>query len=195
MTKNNPRLLLRNHTYYVRVAIPRNLTNLTKYKEIRYSLKTNDYRTAVEKLRRESYKLDLYIDFLKELDMEIRNNRVILTDTELDQLLIYRLRVINDFIENNYHGIRNGSVSFNDIGLFTQKALDKYNEETFDPNVPDDITTDATDITFLRYTTQKLFYQFLEWMGKNPNIKLSIKRLIEEIKEKKSRIIPDNGKS
>ena len=196
MTKNNPRLLLRNHTYYVRVAIPRNLTNLTKYKEIRYSLKTNDYRTAVEKLRRESYKLDLYIDFLKELDMEIRNNKVILTDTELDQLLIYRLRVINDFIENNYYGIRNGSVSFNDIGLFTQKALDKYNEETFDPNVPDDITTDATDITFLRYTTQKLFYQFLEWMGKNPNIKLSTKRLIEEIKEQRAALfqITENHK-
>ena len=89
MTNSNPRLLLREHTYYIRVAIPRGIQYLAKRKEYRYSLETKDYYLALSKLRAESFKIDLYIEFMKGLDMEIKEGRVLLTDTEIDQMLVY----------------------------------------------------------------------------------------------------------
>lgn len=75
-------------------------------KEYRYSLDTKDYYLALSKLRAESFKIDLYIEVMKGLDMQIKEGRVLLTDAELDQILVYRLRMIEDFIENNYKRIR-----------------------------------------------------------------------------------------
>ena len=49
------RLHLRDHTYYIRVAVPKALKALEKRNEIRYSLGTKDYFTAIERLRRENY--------------------------------------------------------------------------------------------------------------------------------------------
>ena len=49
------RLHLRDHTYYIRVAVPKALKTLEKRNEIRYSLGTKDYFTAIERLRRENY--------------------------------------------------------------------------------------------------------------------------------------------
>lgn len=147
MTKSNPRLLLRKHTYYVRVAIPRELQRLTKYKEVRRSLNTKDYFTALNRLRAVSYQIDLFIEFLKGLDMEIRNRRVILTDIELDQVLSYRLRVIEDFIENNYYKIKADKCHYEDIGLFTETALAKYNEAC-GATFPDEMSSDTDDWDF-----------------------------------------------
>lgn len=63
MTNKTPRLILRKHTYYIRVALPRWAWRLTKKKEIRYSLATKDYYIALTKLRIESVKIDLYFNF------------------------------------------------------------------------------------------------------------------------------------
>lgn len=54
MIKNQARLFRRNHTYYIRVSIPNDLKNIIKNREIKYSLKTNDYFESLKLLRRES---------------------------------------------------------------------------------------------------------------------------------------------
>lgn len=185
MTNSNPRLLLRKHTYYIRVAIPRHIQYLAKRKEYRYSLDTKDYYAALSKLRAESFKIDLYIEFMKGLDMEIKGNRVLLTDTEIDQMLMYRLRVIEDFIENNYKKIRADKCHYEDIGLFTQQAVDKANKEE-GYTTPDEMLTDPKSFEFRSYTYYKLFYDFLDWIGSRPNTKLSTKRIVDEIVEKKA---------
>ncbi len=184
MTNNNPRLLVRKNTYYIRVAVPRCIQHLVKRQEFRYSLNTKDYYEALTKLRRESFKIDLYIASLRELNMEIKGNRVILTDEEFDQILVYRLRVIEDFIENNYKIIRLGKVNFEDIGLFTQKAVDKLNQK-YDLTLPDEIYK-SDDFNYLGHVVNELFWQFIDWIGKRPDTKLSSKRITEEVLEKRA---------
>ena len=61
-----PRLLRRNHTFYMRGAIPRHLWYLSKRKEIRYSLKTSNYPDALFEMRTETIKADFFIELLKE---------------------------------------------------------------------------------------------------------------------------------
>jgi hypothetical protein len=154
MTKKIPRLQLRNHTYYIRIVVPNSIKNLVKKKEVRYSLNTNNYFTALSKLRIESAKIEMYFNFVKELAMGIKNNAIILTDEELDKVLVYRLRQIDDFYENHYNKVQNGNIDFGDIGLFTQKKVDEYNQKHRDPNVPDtdDDAKDATDYNFIKST-------------------------------------------
>lgn len=61
MTQNQPRLLLRKHSYYIRIFIPRKLQSVVKRKEIRCSLHTNNYFEALKKLRQESAKIDSWL--------------------------------------------------------------------------------------------------------------------------------------
>ena len=71
MTKKIPRLQLRNHTYYIRIVVPNSIKDLVKKKEVRYSLNTNNYFTALSKLRIESAKIEMYFNFVKELKMKL----------------------------------------------------------------------------------------------------------------------------
>lgn len=64
MTKRRQtRLHLHDHTYYIRVAVPNALKSLEKRSEIKYSLNTKDYFTAIKLLRRENYKVNLYFEW------------------------------------------------------------------------------------------------------------------------------------
>ena len=64
-------LIRRNRVYYIRVRIPNHLIYLIKTSEFRYSLKTYNYYEALAKLPKESYKINLKINFLKGVDMRI----------------------------------------------------------------------------------------------------------------------------
>ena len=55
------RLVRRNHTYYLRARIPNSLVYLIHKSQFWYSLKTNNYQEALEKVRKESYKVDIAI--------------------------------------------------------------------------------------------------------------------------------------
>lgn len=128
--KQPQRLYLKNHIYYIRVAIPRKLQDFAKRKEFKYSLNTSDYYEAIKRLRFQSVKVDLWIDEIRKLfNMIIKNKKVLLSDVELDQLLVYRLRVIDDFFERNYHKLLNQSVTFEDIALFSKKNMEAVNDE------------------------------------------------------------------
>ena len=75
MTNKYPRLAIKNHTYYIRVAIPRHLQKLAKRKEIRYSLNTSKFFEAIHKLRIESAKIEKYLKILDTLHMQLKNNK------------------------------------------------------------------------------------------------------------------------
>lgn len=62
------RLIRRNHTYYLRARIPVNLVYLAKKTQFWYSLKTNNYKEALDILPKESHKVNMKINLLKALD-------------------------------------------------------------------------------------------------------------------------------
>lgn len=177
------RLHLRHHTYYIRVGVPKALKALEKRNEIRYSLNTKDYFTAIEKLRRESYKIDLYFDWLRELHMELKDKKIIFTDIELKQLLTYKMRMIDDACDQHYYQIRNGKYSADEIKTFGNKQLQDYNTKTFDENAPDEKIEDLQDIRFIKHQFNQLVYDYLNWLDKRPETKVSTKELINKIKE------------
>lgn len=183
MANNISRLQLRNHTYYIRVSVPDSLKSLVKKNEIRYSLNTKSYLEALSKLRIESAKIEIYFSYLRELAMKISENAIILTDDELEKVLAYRLRIIDDFFDDNYNDIKKQKVGIEDIGLFTAKRVQEYNEKHRDPNVPDtdDDVKDATDYTFIKATIQDLLFDYLKWLQNRPDVTLSISSFIEKI--------------
>lgn len=187
MTKKIPRLQLRKHTYYIRIAVPKIILDLVKKKEVRYSLKTNNYFQALSQLRIENAKIEMYFAFLEELKMKLEGGFITLTDTELDQVLIYRIRQIDDFFEKNYTDIQKGNVDANDFAIFSNKKVAEYNEAIKDPNVPDsdDDTQNPEDINFIKYQIQKLLMDYLEWLKNKPNTNLSVYNFIEKIQKEK----------
>ena len=177
------RLHLRDHTYYIRVAVLKALKTLEKRNEIRYSLGTKDYFTAIERLRRENYKINLYFEWLKGFQMELKDKKIIFTDIELQQLLTYKMRMIDDTCDNHYYQIKNGTYPADNIKTFGNKQLADYNKETFDENAPDEQADSPNDIQFIKHQFNKLVYDYMEWLNKRPETKVSTKELITKIKE------------
>lgn len=88
-----PRLILRKHTYYIRVQVPKRLIFLVKKKNIIYSLCTKDYYEALYRVREESYKVDLRLRFYeKQLEQMIltKEKTIFLNDNECKLILINR---------------------------------------------------------------------------------------------------------
>ena len=91
-------LHLRNHTYYIRVALPKKFWELVQRKEVCYTLHTKDYLVATRLLKKEVFKVELLYKWLEQVSMEIKDNVVHLTPEELKQMLSFQLRKI----ENKY---------------------------------------------------------------------------------------------
>ena len=72
-------------------------------------LETKDYYIAIERLRRENCKINLYFDWLRELQIELKDKKIIFTDIEPQQFLTYKMRMIDDPSDNNYYQIKNGT--------------------------------------------------------------------------------------
>lgn len=130
MSKLHPRLLRRNHTYYIRITIPRCLNNIVKSREIRYSLHTNDYFEALERLRRESYRADCLIRCI----MRIEKSCLLFDDNDIDAALMQRLDDIDYFCQDNYSSIRKGSKTFKDVSLFSLEKLDSLDRYEIEQN-------------------------------------------------------------
>ena len=71
-----PRLFRRNHNFYIRIAIPRELWYISKRKEIKYSLKTSNYADALFKMRCKTASLNstLILNFLRVYVILLLNN-------------------------------------------------------------------------------------------------------------------------
>ena len=123
-------LVRRNRVYYIRVRIPQNLKHLTKSSEFRYSLKTHSYYAAIEKLAKESYKINLKINFLKGVDMRIKKGELILSDEEIDKLVIHKLKMIEDIFENHYEEVASNQFDISSMTFFKsdETSLSKSDE-------------------------------------------------------------------
>lgn len=130
MSSLYPRLFRRNHTYYIRIALPRCLNNIVKSREIRYSLHTNDYFEALERLRRESYRADCLIRCI----MRIEKNCLLFDDADIEAALLKRIEDIDYFCKDNYNSIRKGSKAFKDISLFSLDKLDSLDKYEIEQN-------------------------------------------------------------
>ena len=93
--KKYPRLFLRKNRFYIRVSIPRNLQSLAQRKELKYTLNCNSFYEALRKERTLSYKIYGFFNLLTELKMQIQENKLILNETEIKQVVkLYLKRII-----------------------------------------------------------------------------------------------------
>ena len=99
------RLVRRNHTYYIRARIPSSLVYLANSTQFWYSLKTNDYYEALAKLPKESHKVNVKINLLREIDMRIRKGQLILDDEDIDKMVKFKLQEVEYIIENREEDI------------------------------------------------------------------------------------------
>lgn len=122
MAQNQPRLLLRKHSYYIRIFIPRKLQSVVKRKEIRYSLHTNNYFEALKKLRQESAKIDSWLEGLgnNEDDMELKDKKLNLTEEDANSLLLSRLDEIENYFIKQQDRLKIDKPKVLDISLFEE---------------------------------------------------------------------------
>ena len=92
----------RNHTYYFRYWIPKSLQPFFKKTHVRYSLNTNDYNIAILLLKRETFKFDTLINDLERLLMEIKNNKLILSDDDIENIVASRIKEIQKLSRSDY---------------------------------------------------------------------------------------------
>lgn len=120
---NYPRLWKRkNSSYYIRVAVPRHLTELAFRKEIKYSLFTKDYRVAIKRYRKLSFIFDKFIEFLEILNMKIVKSSkpydMSFDEYDIDNVLIYRIEEIQKFCMDYFNEINEQIKTYYDLTLF-----------------------------------------------------------------------------
>lgn len=128
------RLVRRKATYYIRARIPDDIRDIAHRNEFIYSLRTNNYYDALEKVRKESYKVDCKINFLRALKMKIENGKLLLDDADIDKLVIYHLRLIENTFENRYDDIANGNFNTDDLLINSPRHLEQAKRECKNPN-------------------------------------------------------------
>ena len=117
------RLVKRNTTYYIRARIPASLVYLTKSVQFNYSLWTHNYYEALARVRKESYKIDMKINLLRSIDMKIRNKELILDDTDIDKLIIHKLKTVEKLFEDHYDEIADNSFNLDSSKIFAIEEI------------------------------------------------------------------------
>ncbi|MBR5154248.1 MAG: site-specific integrase [Alphaproteobacteria bacterium] len=119
--KRFDRLTRRNSTYYIRAKIPDNLLYLSPTKMFSYSLKTNDYYSALENYRKESYKIDLKIMLLRKIDMQLKNKELVLDEADINKIIIHRLRELDNLFTLHYDDILEHNYENDSFSMFPKK--------------------------------------------------------------------------
>ena len=163
MSRKYPRLYRREHTFYMRIAIPRDVQIVALRREFLYSLMTTDYLTAIRLYHIESVAMDKFITLLRIIAMRVSKRiypyGVEFENTDIDDILVHRLEEIIKFCEDNYNRIRNSTNSFNIISIFNPKN-----------------TTEQNVICGGKY-----IYNYLLWLYQNEETHVSVKNFIEKI--------------
>lgn len=111
MKNQYPRLMRVNRSYYIRVAVPRNLQFIVQKKQFKYSLMTNDYYTALSRLRILSVLFDKILEFYGCYAMQVdkkSKNILIKCDTyDFDKILMERIEEIQQFCSVEPFRIKN----------------------------------------------------------------------------------------
>lgn len=208
------RLVKRNTTYYIRARIPDEIRDLTHRNEFMYSLSTHNYYEALEKVRKESYKVDCKINFLRALKMKIQNNELMLEDKDIDKLVIHHLRLIESTFENKYDDIANGDYDTNNLLINSPHHLERAKQECSAPNEMPELKCvelyikeyfeEIKDKRTTNYQTAKMIGRLseeniaiikdyskpAEWVK---NTRTALKGLDKYVKDKTSEVVNDEG--
>ena len=163
MVKKQNRLFLRKHTYYVRIAVPRDLFFIVKRNEVRYSLNTKNYYDACQKVRIISVMLDILFNKVRNKLMKIESalqgqaTDVHLSREDYEKFFIYELNKIKQTIDNNFEEIKQGKFSWDDVNWLNDAAKRKFEEETSIP-----IETEEDEILFGQETIENCFENYLK---------------------------------
>lgn len=167
------RLVRRNHTYYLRARIPNSLVYLIHKSQFWYSLKTNNYQEALEKVRKESYKVDIAINLLRSLDMKIKNKQIIFASEDIDKIVINKLKQVEEIFENFFDEIENRKFDYQDMLIF--------NRDT------DETNTEQHELRCVELAVNEYFNDTLN----DERTHKSLKRQIEKIQKEKIPVIED----
>ena len=167
------RLVRRNHTYYLRARIPSALVYLIHKTQFWYSLKTNNYQEALEKVRKESYKVDIAINLLRSLDMKIKNKQIIFASEDIDKIVINKLKQVEEIFENYFDEIENRKFDYQDMLIF--------NRDT------DETNTEQHELRCVELAVNEYFNDSLN----DERTHKSLKKQIEKIQKEKIPVIED----
>ncbi len=163
MSKKYPRLFRRQHIFYMRIAIPRDIQTVALRKEFIYSLMTTDYLTAIRLYHIESVTMDKFITLLRIIAMKVSKRiypyGVEFENTDIDDILVHRLEEIIKFCEDNYSKIKTSTDSFSAIRIFNPS-------NTAEQNI---------------ICGGKYIYNYLLWLYRNEDTHVSVKNFIEKI--------------
>ena len=121
----------RNHTYYFRYWIPKSLQPFFKKTHVRYSLNTNDYNIAILLLKRETFKFDTLINDLERLLMEIKNNKLILSDDDIENIVASRIKEIQNKLDDSYFQIKNNQLSVHELDITMLSRSDYEHSDNY----------------------------------------------------------------
>lgn len=167
------RLVRRNHTYYLRARIPSSLVYLTHKTQFWYSLKTNNYYEALEKVRKQSYKVDIAINLLRSLDMKIKNKQIIFAPEDIDKIVINKLKQVEEIFENYFDEIENRKFDYQDMLIF--------NRDTDEANI------EQHELKCVELAVNEYFNDTLN----DERTHKSLKKQIEKIQKEKIPVIED----
>ena len=120
-----PRLMLRKHTYYIRVQVPKSLIDIVKKKNIIYSLNTKNYQEALYRVREESYRVDLYLKHCERTKMFVENGKkIFFNDDDYKHFLVSRWVFLLRELEKNEAKIKKGIVGYKDLSFYQPAQLD-----------------------------------------------------------------------
>ena len=167
------RLVRRNHTYYLRARIPNSLVYLIHKSQFWYSLKTNNYQEALEKVRKESYKVDIAINLLRSLDMKIKNKQIIFAPEDIDKIVINKLKQVEEIFENYFDEIENRKFDYQDMLIFHRDT--------------DEANTEQHELRCVELAVNEYFNDTLN----DERTHKSLKKQIEKIQKEKIPVIED----
>lgn len=167
------RLVRRNHTYYLRARIPSALVYLIRKTQFWYSLRTNNYQEALEKVRKESYKVDIAINLLRSLDMKIKNKQIIFAPEDIDKIVINKLKQVEEIFENYFDEIENRKFDYQNMLIF--------NRDT------DEANTEQHELKCVELAVNEYFNDTLN----DERTHKSLKKQIEKIQKEKIPVIED----
>ena len=90
--------------YYVRFIIPKSMILLVGRKNIRYSLGTRDFNSALIQLKIESVAFDSFIEGIKL--MHVEKNKLYLSDNDLQAFILARMKEVYTLYTKNMLGIK-----------------------------------------------------------------------------------------
>ena len=167
------RLVRRNHTYYLRARIPTALVYLIHKSQFWYSLKTNNYYEALEKVRKESYKVDIKINLLRALDMKIKNKQIIFAPEDIDKIVINKLKQVEEIFENYFDEIENRKFDYQNMLIFHRDT--------------DEANTEQHELRCVELAVNEYFNDTLN----DERTHKSLKKQIEKIQKEKIPVIED----